>query len=56
MNGEVEIFCSAYCKYNSCNGYYNSCEHPARQNAVPRSGLIRYHVDKCELYERPDKE
>ena len=46
--------CSAQCKYNSGQGYYNLCEHPATKVPRPYAGITRYYVGGCNLQEKPD--
>ena len=47
----VVTLCSADCIHNSGYGYYCVCNHPAKQDRVPYSGIDRYYVEGCPLKE-----
>lgn len=51
-----KVLCSARCKHNDGNGYYNLCKHPCTANPRPSSGITRYYVGKCELLEELDND
>lgn len=52
---KVVTYCTANCKHNSGQGYYNSCHHPSKQNQVPYGGIDRYYVEGCPLKESPSQ-
>lgn len=48
---KVVTYCSASCKHNSGQGYYNSCQHPSNKDQISYAGIDRYYVEGCALKE-----
>lgn len=49
-----KVLCTAHCKHNSGDGYYNLCEHEHFKNMSMYGGIDRRYVESCALKEEPE--
>ena len=50
---KYKTLCSAYCKHNSGEGYYNLCQHPIISNQIPYGLIERTYVEGCQYKDSP---
>ena len=51
IQNKVKIYCNSDCKYKSSQGGYGVCGNPRVDNKKEFTGIDRYYVEKCALFE-----